>query len=109
MKFLVDNQLPAALARWLASHEHEAVHVLNVQLAGAKDHVIWEYASANSMILITKDDDFSWRATAEDARTSVVWVRIGNCRKAALLRVFEDLLSQIIEALGNGARLVEVR
>jgi predicted nuclease of predicted toxin-antitoxin system len=105
VKFLVDNQLPAALARWLVSRGHEAMHVLDVELTQAKD----EYVSAKSLVLITKDEDFSWRATAIAARTSVVWVRMGNCRRAVLLAAFEALLPQIIGGLEGGARLVEIR
>ena len=33
MRFLVDNQLPAALARWLTAQGHDAIHVLDVALA----------------------------------------------------------------------------
>jgi predicted nuclease of predicted toxin-antitoxin system len=59
VKFLIDNQLPPALANWLISHGHEALHVLDVGLADAKDEKIREYAAANSLALITKDEDFS--------------------------------------------------
>jgi hypothetical protein len=44
--------------------------VLDVEFRQAKDEVIWEYVSANSLVLITKDEDFSWRAAAIAARTS---------------------------------------
>jgi predicted nuclease of predicted toxin-antitoxin system len=30
MRFLIDAQLPPALARWLAERGHEAVHVVTV-------------------------------------------------------------------------------
>lgn len=64
--------------------------MLDIKLERVKDEEIWEYASTNSFVLITKDNDFSWRATATSARTSVVWVRLGNCRKKALLATFES-------------------
>lgn len=41
MRFLVDAQLPPALARWLASQGHQADHVGDLGLAAAMDRVIW--------------------------------------------------------------------
>jgi predicted nuclease of predicted toxin-antitoxin system len=41
MRFIVDAQLPAALARFLESYGHDAKHVFDVGLANAEDKVIW--------------------------------------------------------------------
>lgn len=109
MKFLVDNQLPAALAKLLVSRGQEAIHVLEVGLDAAKDDEVWNYAAENSMVLITKDQDFSRRASRPDSSVQVVWVRLGNCRKAALFSAFESVLPQLIAALEVGNKLVEIR
>ncbi len=109
MKFLVDNQLPSALAKLLVSRGHEARHVLDVGLDAAADTEIWKYAAANSLVLITKDEDFSRRATQPGASVPVVWVRLGNCRKAALLSTFDSMISQVQAVLEAGNRVVEIR
>ncbi|MGH7341852.1 MAG: DUF5615 family PIN-like protein [Candidatus Rokuibacteriota bacterium] len=44
MRFLVDAQLPPALARWLTSHGHEAEHVFDCDLTSADDRTIWRRA-----------------------------------------------------------------
>jgi len=44
VRFLVDTQLPAALAQWLRNHGHQAEHVLEINLAQSKDTPIWRYA-----------------------------------------------------------------
>jgi len=63
VRFLVDNQLPAALAVWLRAQGHEAEHVLHVQLAQAKDSPIWHYADGVNAVIVTKDEDFAeWGA-----------------------------------------------
>lgn len=41
MRFLVDAQLPPALARLLASHGHVAEHVADIGLRDADDSPIW--------------------------------------------------------------------
>jgi predicted nuclease of predicted toxin-antitoxin system len=109
VKFLVDNQLPVALAKWLISRGHDARHVADLALDAATDTEIWNYAAVNSFVLITKDEDFSHRASQLNASVQVVWVRRGKCRKAALLSAFDWVLEQIEAALRAGDRLIEVR
>ena len=46
MRFLVDAQLPPALARWLAGRGHTAEHVADLMMAGASDRMISERAVA---------------------------------------------------------------
>jgi len=87
VKFLVDNQLPSALARFLDSRGSDCCHVLDVGLADASDAEIWAYAARTERILISKDEDFLYLAHAADAKVRFVWIRIGNCRKKVLLAV----------------------
>ena len=91
MTLLVDNQLPLALARYLAANGWECTHVQDVGLEAAEDRAIWQYAKERGLTIITKDEDF--QALANRQRSippQVVWVRLGNCRKAALLDAFRE-------------------
>jgi transposase, IS30 family len=56
---LMQDQLPSALTRLIASKGHHASHVLDLGLDSATDTEIWNIAAANSFTLITKDEDFS--------------------------------------------------
>jgi predicted nuclease of predicted toxin-antitoxin system len=40
MRFLVDAQLPPALARWLSEQGHEAEHLLDIDSLQASDREI---------------------------------------------------------------------
>ena len=52
MKFLVDNQLSPALARFIQDELGElAMHVADVGLQDASDDVVWQYATANDLIV----------------------------------------------------------
>ena len=108
MRFLVDAQLPPALARWLTAQGHEATHVFDHDLAGADDRLIWERAADTGAVIVTKDEDFALRRTLEETGPAVVWLRLGNTRKGALLRWLEPLLPDILAALERGETLVEV-
>ena len=109
MKFLVDDQLPAALARLLNSRGHDARHVLDLQMDEADDPDIWNYAVSQDRAPVSKDEDFLHLANRPGATGAFVWVRLGNCRKQVLPAAFERTLPEIIVALEEGHRVIEVR
>jgi predicted nuclease of predicted toxin-antitoxin system len=108
MRFLVDNQLPAALARFLDANGIEALHVLDIGLDTATDREIWAYAKMHRFTVISKDDDFFHLATMDSSGPALIWVRFGNCRKAVLLAKFKDFLPQLIEMLRTGQKVIEI-
>jgi predicted nuclease of predicted toxin-antitoxin system len=89
VKFLVDNQLPSALARWIESRGRYARHVLEIGMADATDIDIFRYAVSEEHILVSKDEDFLHLALRPGVTAGLIWVRIGNCRKQQLLDAFE--------------------
>lgn len=107
-RFLVDNQLPAALARWLEAKGYPAEHVLALQLAQSSDAAIWQRAARVTAVIVSKDEDFAQLTLLRPEPVSVVWLRIGNCRTSALLATLERAWPAVVEQLDAGARLVEV-
>lgn len=107
MNFLVDAQLPPALCRWPEARGHGARHCHALGLGAAPDADIAALAEAESLILITKDDDFL-RLRLPD-RFAVLWLRCGNTTNAALTAWLEPRWPQIETLLQSGERLVEVR
>lgn len=108
MRFLVDAQLPAALARWLVAAGHEAEHVGDVGLASASDADVWSYALRRGVIIISKDEDFAKRNIVENSGPTIVWIRLGNSRRNELLAWFERALPTILDAIDRGDTLIEV-
>ncbi len=108
MRFLVDAQLPPALARWLVATGHEAEHVADVGLGAAQDQAIWAYAESVDAVIVSKDEDFAQRKVLKSAGPPIVWVRLRNTRRRELLVWFEAVLPGIIEALERGESLIEV-
>ena len=76
-------------------------------LASAADHDIRTYAVNVGAVIITKDEDVVVRKMLENG-PAVVWVRIGNTRRAELLRRLETHFASILNALERGETLVEV-
>lgn len=109
MRFLVDNQLPFALARFLAARCESSQHVSDIGLAQATDVQVWHYASVTSAILISKDGDFPHYASLPHATARLVWVRLGNCRTQILIEAIDRQWWEISSAFGSGDRVIEIR
>lgn len=109
MRFLIDNQLPAALARFLEAQGAECRYVLEEGLGQSPDSAVWQYAAAWGAALISKDEDFFHLAGRQGAEVQLVWIRLGNCRTRALLAAIGIAWPRIVACLEAGDRVVEVR
>jgi predicted nuclease of predicted toxin-antitoxin system len=109
VKFLVDAQLPPAVARWLRDAGHDAQAVREVGLREAEDSDIWNHALKTGAVLITKDEDFPIRAQQTNTSPVIVWLRIGNTSNQALRLWFMPQLPQIIGWIEQGVRVLEIR
>lgn len=108
MRFLVDNQLPVSLARHLADLGHDAYHVTDRGLEEADDRAIWHLAVQEQRVVISKDEDFFSLANQVEDPGRLLWVRLGNCRKSALLSAVSKAMEQILAAYESGQRVVEL-
>lgn len=109
MRFLVDAQLPPALARLLAEHDHHAEHVIDIAPGDTPDAVLWQYALDHEAVIITKDEDFVDLVARSRVSPAIVWVRAGNTTRRALLEWFLPRLDTIIEMVEAGDTLIELR
>ena len=109
MRFLVDAQLPPALARLISAHGHVAEHVADIGMQDAEDGPIWRHAVMHQAVIVTKDEDFPSRMKQGGTCPIIVWLRVGNSSRRALLTWFEPLLPQIESLIQQGERLIEVR
>ena len=109
MNFLVDAQLPPALARWIVSQGHQAKHIFDIGLETADDPVIWERARSEDTVIVSKDEDFvdHWLLSAQPV--PLVWIRKGNCSNRALLAWLETLWPDAVKRLEQGEKLIELR
>ncbi len=109
MRFLIDAQLPPALASLLEDHGHLAEHVNDIGLGGASDRVLLRYAFDHEAVIVTKDEDFTNPVSVGIDMPTVLWIRVGNTRRAALLAWFGPLIDQVVSMIEEGNRLIELR
>ena len=108
MRFLVDAQLPPALARRLVERGHEAEHVADCGLADAAGGAIGRHAEAIGATIVTEEEDFATWKRPRDGGPRVVRVRLRNTRRRDLLAWFDVILPDLLQALERGEAFVEI-
>jgi len=102
MKFIVDAQLPARLARELAAAGHDAVHTLNLAKGNrTPDRDIASMAAMEGRVVITKDEDFVTQFLLHGAPPKLLLVSTGNISNDALSRLLAVNLSALVAALSR--------
>lgn len=100
---LIDENLPASLARLLPV---TCSHATDLE-AQPSDSLLWSHARERNWIVLTRDADFFDRLMLHGPPPKVIWVRLGNVRKADLENLLVRLWPEISDLLAQ-ADLVEV-
>jgi predicted nuclease of predicted toxin-antitoxin system len=95
MKLLFDQNLSPRLTSLLADIYAESVHVREIGLRDADDLVIWEYAKANGIAIVSKDSDFQQRSLLHGAPPKFIWLRVGNCTVQKIERLLRTYSTAI--------------
>ncbi len=110
MRFVVDAQLPPALARALSEVGHKAEHVTDFGMHEADDSSIWDYALEENAAIITKDEDFPHRLRQNPQKApTIIWLRIGNTSRRNLLLLVQSVLPKLDALVQSGEKLIEIR
>lgn len=117
MRFIVDAQLPPALARILSCHGYHAEHVGDFGMRDAEDSPIWSYALELDALVVTKDEDFPHRlsqnphkapvASGSKSATPVAelyWLGSSHSSRKSWLSVSEEISSSKCADLDCPAR-----
>jgi predicted nuclease of predicted toxin-antitoxin system len=108
LRFLVDNQLPLQLARYLEGLGHDDLHVVEVGLDEADDQAVWRWAIGERRVVISKDEVLFFLATRSGDAGSLLWIRLGDCRKAALIDALDRSIDAVVAAFTSGQQVVEL-
>jgi len=109
MIYLIDNQLPVGLVGHLQKHGLEATHVSQCGLDRASDAEIWGYAKSHNCVIVSKDEDFIHLSSKDPTGPAIVWIRLGNCRNLVLFAAVDTILSDLVQQVTEGAKVIEVR
>jgi predicted nuclease of predicted toxin-antitoxin system len=105
----VDAQFSPAIAVWMRdSFALDALALRDLGLRDADDEEIFQAARAASAVVMTKDSDFRDLADRLGAPPQVLWVTCGNTSNARLKEILTATLSDALELLASGEKLVEI-
>jgi predicted nuclease of predicted toxin-antitoxin system len=107
MRFLVDECLSVRLAALLTAAGHDAVHVVDCDLAGCPDEQVLARAVDDGRVLLSADTDFGEiLARSRGEAPSVILYRRNDRRPTALLGILSANLDAVAEDLKQGAFVV---
>ena len=104
MRFVVDAQLPPALARWIVAQGHAAEHVAIALTPTEPDAAIVKYALEHGAVIITKESDFLTLAPPPP----ILIAAADNITNQALLALFGDQFDRAVQGLSKGQAVVEI-
>ena len=87
MKLLFDENLSPKLPRLLEALFPGSVHLRECGLLGSRDEDVWDYARDNNFLIVSKDSDFQQRSLLYGHPPKIVWLRIGNCTRHAMVQL----------------------
>lgn len=97
MKLLFDQNLSPKLPVRLADIFPGSQHVDALGLGAAPDDEVWEYARADGLAVVSKDEDYSHLSVLRGSPPKVLWLLVGNCTtglvEALLRRHLDDILA----------------
>jgi predicted nuclease of predicted toxin-antitoxin system len=102
MKFIVDAQLPARLARELAAAGHDAIHTLALAKGNrTPDRDITSIAIMENRVVISKDEDFVTGFLLRGAPPKLLLISTGNTSNDALSHLLTKNLAALVAALAE--------
>ncbi len=105
MRFLIDQDVDAAVARILRQHEHEAWTADAVGLAAAADDDLSVWASAHRAVVVSTDVEFG-RRRMRNAIGGHVWLACRDWEAAGLLSErLDDVLPLLVARADIAVRI----
>ena len=93
MKFLLDQDVYATTARFLASLGHDVVRVGQIGLSRAEDSALLAVAQEQGRIFVTRDRDFGGLVFVQDLGQGVIYLRILPSTQNSVHKELERVLS----------------
>ena len=106
MKLFFDHHLSHKLVARLADVYPDSSHTRLLGKARTSDSDLWWYAKGHGYILVTKDEDIPELAVLRGAPPKVVWLRLGNCKTAAVERLLRRNVLRIQQFEDDDERVV---
>ncbi len=96
MRFLFDQNISHRILQLLPDNlSIDSTTVKKESLVNASDREIWEYAKANSFVIVTQDSDFNDLYLLYGFPPKIVWFHTGNIKSTELVDILIEYLDEI--------------
>jgi predicted nuclease of predicted toxin-antitoxin system len=99
MKLLLDENLSRRIVPFLQTAFPGSTQVTLLGLESASDSEIWQYAKNNGFVIVSRDSDFQERSLVSGHPPQVIWLKIPNRSKTAVLNILLEHRAEIEQAL----------
>jgi predicted nuclease of predicted toxin-antitoxin system len=99
VRLLLDENLSRRLVPFLQAAFPGSSQVVLEGLERANDWEVWQYASEQGFVVVTKDSDFHELSVLHGQPPQVIWLQIGNASKARIMQVLLNNATAIAERL----------
>lgn len=99
MKLLIDENLSRRIVPFLQTAFPGSSQLALLNLEGASDSEIWQYAKINGFVIVSRDSDFQERSLIAGHPPQVIWLKIPNRSKTVVLNILIDHRKEIEQAL----------
>jgi len=98
MKLLLDQNLSHRMLPALCETYPDSTQVRFLDMEGAADKVIWDYARKHGYAVVTLDADFHEFSMLWGGPPLIIWLKCGNQRKEVLLDKLINSRESILHA-----------
>jgi predicted nuclease of predicted toxin-antitoxin system len=99
MKLLLDENLSRRLVPFLQNAYPGTSQVVLLGMESASDREIWQTAKDNNFVIVTRDADFEELSVVLGQPPKIIWIKVKNQSRAAILKILLDHLITIEDAL----------
>ena len=99
MKLLLDENLSRRIVPFLQTDFPGSSQVALLDLESASDLEIWQHAKTNGFVIVSRDSDFQERSLVAGHPPQVVWLKIPNRSKTAVLNILLEHRMEIEQSL----------
>jgi predicted nuclease of predicted toxin-antitoxin system len=109
VKFLIDANLPVQLAREFVDAGHECTHMETILPRYSPDATIARIANDTGAVVVSRDSDYVQFSRDGVLTVPLIWVHLGNLRRAAIASAIRTRLPAIVRSIEAGERIIEIR
>lgn len=99
MKLLLDENLSRRIIPFIQNDYSGSTQIALLDMSGAQDKAVWQYAKDNDFVIVTKDSDFYDLSLVQGSPPKMIWLQSGNVLKSVITSLLINNKEQLEKML----------